>query len=214
MTLDDLGNVGDFIAAIAVVVSLIYVAIQVRQNPRIVKAATHHSSSRAWSELERALGADPETVRTLLKGGRNYAELDLEERFRYSLLMRAILHLHEDDFVQTQEGLIDAKRSERYRRSLEKALAEPAARAWWAENADLFSEEFQEQVARRPRRRCWPQLSALSVKRHRNKIVEIRNDRVRTSRLYSLDDEQFPICADHLFLNRDGVCSSSFYGRH
>ena len=148
MTLSDLGDLGDFIAAIAVVVSLIYVAIQIRQNTRIVKAATHHSSSRAWSELETTLGSDPEAARTLLKGGRNYAELDLEERFRYSLLMRAILHLHEDDFVQSREGLIDASRAERQRRALEKALREPAARAWWAENADLFSDGFGEHVAR------------------------------------------------------------------
>jgi hypothetical protein len=148
MTLSDLGNVGEFIASIAVVVSLVYLGIQIRQNTRIVKAATHHSSSRAWSELEIGLGSDPEVARILLKGGRSYAELNLEERFRYSLLMRAIIHLHEDDFVQSQEGLIDANLLERQRRSLAKALAEPAARAWWAENAALFSEAFQEHVAR------------------------------------------------------------------
>jgi len=32
MTLDDLGNLSEFIGAIAVVISLIYLAIQIRQN--------------------------------------------------------------------------------------------------------------------------------------------------------------------------------------
>ena len=148
MTLSDLGNVGEFIASIAVVASLVYLGIQIRQNSRIVKAATHHSSSRAWSELEVALGTDSEAARILLKGSRSYAELDLEERFRYSLLMRAILHRHEDDFVQVQEGLIDASKLAQQRRSVAGALAEPAARDWWTENAHLFSQDFQDHVAR------------------------------------------------------------------
>ena len=74
--------------------------------------------------------------------------MDLEERFRYSLLMRAILHLHEDDFVQVQEGLIDASKLAQQRRSVAGALAEPAARDWWTENAHFFSQDFQDHVAR------------------------------------------------------------------
>ena len=34
MTLQDLGNLGEFISAVAVVVSLVYVAYQIRQNTR------------------------------------------------------------------------------------------------------------------------------------------------------------------------------------
>jgi len=148
VTLSDLGNVGEFIASIGVVVSLVYLGIQIRQNSRIVKAATHHSSSRAWTELEVALATDSEAPRILLKGNRSYAELNLEERFRYSLLMRAILHQHEDDFVQVREGLIDANKIARHRRPVAEALAGPAARDWWTANAHLFSQDFQDFVAR------------------------------------------------------------------
>jgi len=147
VTLSDLGNVGEFVASVGVIVSLVYLGIQIRQSSRIVKAATHHSSSRAWSELEVALATDSEATRILLEGGRSYAELNLEERLRYSLLMRAILHQHEDDFVQVQEGLIDAGKLARHRRPVAEALAQPAARDWWAENAHLFSQDFQDFVA-------------------------------------------------------------------
>ena len=36
MTLQDLGNVSQFIGGIAIVISLIYLAIQVRQNTRVI----------------------------------------------------------------------------------------------------------------------------------------------------------------------------------
>jgi hypothetical protein len=61
--------------------------------------------------------------------------------------MRAILHQHEDDFVQVNEGLIDASKLARQRRAVAEALAEPAARDWWTENAHLFSQGFQDYVA-------------------------------------------------------------------
>ena len=42
---EDLGNVGDFIGGIGVVVTLAYLALQIRQNNRSLKAATAPSTS-------------------------------------------------------------------------------------------------------------------------------------------------------------------------
>ena len=43
MSLNDLANLGQIIGAIAVVISLIYVALQIRQNTNAVRAATAQS---------------------------------------------------------------------------------------------------------------------------------------------------------------------------
>jgi hypothetical protein len=40
MTLNDLANLGQIIGAIAVVISLIYVAFQIRQNTAAIRSAT------------------------------------------------------------------------------------------------------------------------------------------------------------------------------
>ncbi len=40
MSLTDLANIGQVIGAIAVVISLIYVALQIRQNTNAVRSAT------------------------------------------------------------------------------------------------------------------------------------------------------------------------------
>ena len=40
MSLNDLANIGQVIGAIAVVISLIYVALQIRQNTNAVRSAT------------------------------------------------------------------------------------------------------------------------------------------------------------------------------
>ena len=43
MNLNDLANLGQIIGAIAVVISLIYVALSIRQNTNAVRAATAQS---------------------------------------------------------------------------------------------------------------------------------------------------------------------------
>lgn len=48
MTLQDLGGLGEFIGVVAVVVSLIYLAVQVRQNTGALNARWSLGSSGSW----------------------------------------------------------------------------------------------------------------------------------------------------------------------
>ena len=47
MTLDDWGNLGEVIGSIAVVLSLLYLAAQIRQNSRLARAASLQSQADA-----------------------------------------------------------------------------------------------------------------------------------------------------------------------
>ena len=49
MNLQDLGNVSQFIGGIAIVISLVYLAIQVRQNTSVhSSAAWHQAAEQIW----------------------------------------------------------------------------------------------------------------------------------------------------------------------
>ena len=49
-----LGNLGEFVGAIAVVATLAYLALQVRHNSKTVAAATSHSITRSRNEMNIA----------------------------------------------------------------------------------------------------------------------------------------------------------------
>ena len=59
MTLQDLGNIGEFIAAIGVIASLIYLAVQIRQNTRTLRGTFHDSSVNRIQTWQLALVSDP-----------------------------------------------------------------------------------------------------------------------------------------------------------
>jgi hypothetical protein len=148
MTLSELGDLGELVSAIAVVVSLVYLGVQVRQNTRMMRVSTHHAMKTAYNTLHVAYGSDPVVSSLLDRGSEDYSQLNRDERFRYALLMRAAFGLHNDMFLQLQERLLSEEEWASQTRAIAKALAPPGARAWWERDAEIFPKEFRQEVAR------------------------------------------------------------------
>src|SRR6266540_6618539 len=75
MNLGDLANVGQVIGAIAVVVSLFYVANQIRQNTNAVRSATAQTVHEHFANWYHLIAADAELARIAANGLRDYASL-------------------------------------------------------------------------------------------------------------------------------------------
>ena len=148
MNWEALGAVGEIVGAIAVVLTLGYLAVQIRQNTRTVRASTHHGAIRLWNEQQVAFGSDPAVSGLLLRGSEDYSQLDPDERFRYTLLMRSIIGVYYDLFVQHGERLVSEEAWSTYRRQIPRNLSWPGAREWWQRNRQMYTEAFQQEVSR------------------------------------------------------------------
>ena len=69
--LEQLGNLGDFISGIAVVITLVYLAIQIRQNTRSTKTQSWQAAVASVSEWTLQGGNSPESSRILMEGSRD-----------------------------------------------------------------------------------------------------------------------------------------------
>ena len=74
MSLSDLASLGSFVSGCAVLISLIYLALQVRQTERNQKISIRHSRVSRTVELQLAL-ADPGVADAWLHGFRPRADL-------------------------------------------------------------------------------------------------------------------------------------------
>ena len=68
MTLEDLGNLGDFLGGIAVIVTLVYLALQIRSNTQTVRAASLESVVNSHSQFLDRLASDSELSRIWFSG--------------------------------------------------------------------------------------------------------------------------------------------------
>jgi hypothetical protein len=87
MSLQDLGNLGEFIGAIGVVVSLIYLAAQIRHNTRAIRASAQQETTRDVSDFLSQITDNAEVARILRIGLGEWDKLDDDDRMRFSMLL-------------------------------------------------------------------------------------------------------------------------------
>ncbi len=66
MTVQDLGSIGELIAAIATVATLVYLAMQIRQNSTAVKSAAAQSVLTNLNTAFQTASASPELARLII----------------------------------------------------------------------------------------------------------------------------------------------------
>jgi|GEM_PF-3185577 len=104
--LNDLADIGQVIDAIAVVISLIYVALPIRQNANAVRAATAqfvHEHFASWYHL---LAADGELSRVVIAGLKDYGSLSEKDKARFVATFMAFLSYSQNAFLKWRQGLL------------------------------------------------------------------------------------------------------------
>ena len=143
LTLDALGNIGDFIGGIGVVVTLLYLAGQIRQNTRSVQVSAYHAAQRDVADVLDTVSSDPELTRIFFDGNRDYESLSREDRRRYALCITSLLRKLENILHQTRLGTLDRAQWEGLFSEFRRIFAQPGTRAWWVRGRSAFNRELQ-----------------------------------------------------------------------
>ena len=153
MTLDILGNLGEFIGAVGVVFSLLLVARQMRlgheqtrRNTRSVRAATFNSMVENSIRLLEHVFRDPELADFVTRAADDPDRLDAGERLRWDSYMTAGFRHFSNLLYQHETGAMEEKMWESYRRSFKHHLLSEGWVNWYLENTHLFDERLADEV--------------------------------------------------------------------
>lgn len=146
MTLDQAANFGEIIGAIAVIASVVYLAIQIRkQTDESRLAAMRHLGEQYVAVLDTLI-EDPELLATYLKGVKDYKALPDEERLRTSLLIQKGFRIQEQQYLHTMHASVNSEYFASTNRSFVEWLTFPGILQWWSMSKDMFGIAFQERV--------------------------------------------------------------------
>jgi len=137
--LDALGNIGEFVGALGVVISLIYLAGQMRQNTTSVRAASFNSMVQNSIKLLEHSFRHPEFAAFLHRAESDPAQLTPAEKVRWDSYMTAVYRHFGNLTYQYRVGALDRQMWESYDRTLTEHLRTPSWRAWFVEHQGLFS---------------------------------------------------------------------------
>ena len=155
--LDNLGNIGEFIGALAVVISLVYLAIQVRRNTQQMesneKALLRAESSAQhiqWSDWRRMLATNAELVEIWDRGSGALGDLDRVEQIRFSVVPTDLLYVISNVWERYQAGISVGGTWESNLAGAARFLASPGGEEWWSKNKRDFPRPFADAIDAAP----------------------------------------------------------------
>ncbi len=138
MTIEQPGSVGEIIGAAATVAMLAYLAVQIRQNNRLVAASIADSSRDSMNELARILGANPEAARVYAAGVQDPSSLSLQETVQFD----SLCHLALNALHQRFESGLDLADEWNFAN-----ITNAGFRTYWSRQSDAYPEEFRRLVS-------------------------------------------------------------------
>ena len=144
-TVQDLGAIGEFIGAIAVVVTLIYLALQVRQNTEQARLssiqAVNASNDSAFEPIYI-----PENTRIWTTGLANRGALDDGERLVFDMLMTRLIASFDTTTYQFDHGAYDPELYQGMPGFFASFVSTPGGLEWYKASRDVFSAKAQSRL--------------------------------------------------------------------
>jgi hypothetical protein len=128
--LDALGNIGDFVGGIAVIATLIYLAVQVKQNTVALKAASWQEAISGAKETSR-FRSDPIMSRSFALGLYGYPELPPDDLARFGGILTDETLVYQGVFALHQAGQLDDSVHDTYLGWYAAIIQTPGGQAWW-----------------------------------------------------------------------------------
>jgi len=136
--------IAESVSAVAVVVSLVYLGIQIKQNTRSTRGATYESAVSTFINLIQPLALDADVAHSMEAITESWDDATPEERSRMIYMLFGIFKLFENMYYQHEQGNFDPELWTGWRNLMFAYYSRPGIRTWWLLRRDAFSAGFRD----------------------------------------------------------------------
>jgi len=166
MAWETVSAIAEIIAAIAVVVSLWYLAVQLKQSNELAKAELEVQLGVTWAELHDNMIQNPGLAKAYDLAENSWSEMSDEDARAYLWFVAKSFHILEGMFRQYRRGRLAEDVWEPYERYIAGVLQIDAVMGWWQSDGSLTSKEFKDHVENllaSPKGEGWRQVSTADM---------------------------------------------------
>lgn len=145
MTLSDLASIGTLISSIAVLISLIYLALQVKVTEKNQRALINQGVLTRTVDMVK-WNAEPHISGLVTRVFSGDTEFSAEEINRLRLIMRVRLSNFQDAYLQRNLRLSDEITYENAFIGIKLLMAQPVFRSMWKRHRNTYASELIEIV--------------------------------------------------------------------
>lgn len=139
MTLSDVAALGEAIGGIAVLVTLVYLALQTRQNTEALRRALGRDVAEDANAWRYRIVENPEIAEIFRQGLRDPEALSANDRYRFRMFLDALV-FHWQHAVLSGVDIPSL--------NITRTLSQPGGAWYWTRSKDLLDPVFVEKVDR------------------------------------------------------------------
>ena len=140
--LAELANIAEVIGAFAVVVSLIYVGVQVNDSNVAVRSASVNDANVAVQEWYLQIGSDQQTSRLFYRALMSDEALSNEDEFQFIMMFHGAFLAFQSSYLMAEEGTIDSELVDGLTGAILAVKDTPGLRRYWRQRRTTLHPRF------------------------------------------------------------------------
>ena len=132
------------LAAIAVALTVVYLAVQIRKNTLATRSQTYYLLTAALAEASAILASNEDLARIYRVGISRPDELAEDDFYRFAMYSINQFRRYENLFFQHRSGLVDDEFWDGQCNNILWFFHRPGTQAWWKDKRLTFSKSFRE----------------------------------------------------------------------
>lgn len=142
MSIQDLGSLGEFASSIAVIISLIYLAIQVKAGSKEMRSSQRHAFSESINTTIRNITANENNAQIFLNGINDFDVLDEHQKMMLRMNLGIFIGQCDDAYHSYLSGLLAPGDIDPTLKTLKGFLRTPGGKRVWNYIRDTTTQEF------------------------------------------------------------------------
>jgi hypothetical protein len=143
VNLETISAIAQLVAALGVIASLFYLAAQIRQNTRSMRAVVVDSLAHSLIDLLGPQAHDLEFTRAFSRVIKDWNGASEEDRARTVSVLLAVFKLFENAWFQKRQGTLDPQQWEGWDAYARMYFHLPGVQTWWQLRRAAFAHGFR-----------------------------------------------------------------------
>ena len=144
MNWEAIGALGEVIGAAAVIITLVYLAMQIRQGTQLSQASAQQLLSNQVSAYQERIVANPERLRVFRSAMASWDQLSLDDQAVAHLLLGQLVNHFEQAYYFHKSGLVPTPMFDTYRALALSIIQSPGGSEFWTAMKPLVNDEMRE----------------------------------------------------------------------
>jgi len=146
VNLETINSIAQIVAAIGVIASLFYLAVQIRQNTKSQRSVVVDSLTSSLINLLGPQSSDPDLTRSFASATEEWHGASVEDRSRAAATLFTLFKLIENAWFQQRQGTLEREQWEGWDLYVRVYFHRPGVQIWWADRRGMFAIGFRKYV--------------------------------------------------------------------